>query len=149
MQTILDAKHLSGEKQLDRMPVGTSSDVLFTAGGARGCGIAVYQIKSELLLQTVIVEDPRIQEFVLELLPRTLPTRLQKVSIGKLPLWILVQVLHVRVRGCAVNVEVILLQVLAVIALAVGEPEQALLQNRVPFVPKRQGKAQGSAYRRR
>jgi hypothetical protein len=43
-------------------------------------------------------------------------------------------------RRSAVDVEVVLLDILAVIALAVGEPEQTFLQDRVPLVP--QGKAQ-------
>ena len=49
MQTFLDSKHLSDEKQLDRIPIGTSSDIDFSARCARGCGIAFCQIKSELL----------------------------------------------------------------------------------------------------
>ena len=50
---------------------------------------------------------------------------------------ILVEVLHVRMGGRAVEVEVILLDVLAVIAFPVGETEQALLKNRIPPVPER------------
>ena len=45
-------------------------------------------------------------------------------------------------RGRAVDVEVVLLHVLAVVALAVGEPEQPLLQDRVALVPQRQREAQ-------
>ena len=55
---------------------------------------------------------------------------------------ILVQILHVGVRRRAVDVEVVLLDVLAVVALAVGEPEQPLFQDRVPLVPERERKAQ-------
>src|SRR3954464_12771123 len=45
-------------------------------------------------------------------------------------------------RRRAVEVEVILLHVLAMIALAVGEAEQALLQDGVRSVPQRQREAQ-------
>jgi hypothetical protein len=42
----------------------------------------------------------------------------------------------------AVEVEVVLLDVLAVIALAVGEAEQALLEDRILAVPQGQGEAE-------
>jgi hypothetical protein len=42
----------------------------------------------------------------------------------------------------AVEVEIIFLDVLAVIALAIGQAEQPLLENRVLAVPQRHGKAQ-------
>ena len=45
-------------------------------------------------------------------------------------------------RGRAVEVEVVLLDILAVVRLAVGEPEQALFQDRVALVPQRQRKAE-------
>jgi len=43
--------------------------------------------------------------------------------------------------GVQSRVKVILLHVLAVVALAVGQSEQALLQDRVLAVPERQGEA--------
>ena len=90
----------------------------------------------------VVVKHARIEQFVLELLPRPSPVRLDQVAVGKLPLRVLVQILHVGVRGSAVDVEVVLLHVLPMVRLAVGEPEQALLQDRVALVPQREGKAQ-------
>ena len=44
--------------------------------------------------------------------------------------------------GVRVEVEVVLLDVLAVVALAVGQPEQPLLEDRVLAVPQRQREAQ-------
>src|SRR4030095_4318999 len=49
---------------------------------------------------------------------------------------------HVRVRRRAVEVKIILLDVLAMVCLAVGEAEQALFQNRIALFPQRQRKAQ-------
>ena len=103
---------------------------------------ALLGVLDENIEVPVVVEDARIQQFVLELLARPPPVGLHQVAIRKLPLRILVQVLHVRVRRRAVEVEVVLLHILAMVALAVGQPEQALLQNRVPLVPQREGKAQ-------
>ena len=54
---------------------------------------------------------------------------------------ILIQVLHVRVGRCAVEIEVVFLYVLSVIAFAAGQSKDALLENRIALIPKRQGKA--------
>ena len=45
-------------------------------------------------------------------------------------------------RGCRVDVEVILLDILAVIPLAVGEAEEAFLEDGIALVPQRKGKTQ-------
>ena len=66
----------------------------------------------------------------------------EEVAVRKLPLRILVQILHVRVRRRAVDVKVVLLDVLAMIALAVGEAEQALFEDRIPLVPESHREAQ-------
>ena len=67
---------------------------------------------------------------------------LDQVAIGILRLRVLVQVLHVRVRRRAIDVKVVLLDVLAVIALAVGQPEQALFQDGIATVPEGEREAQ-------
>ncbi len=90
----------------------------------------------------VVVEDAGVDELVLELLPRPSPVGLDQVPVRKLALRVLVQELHVRVRRRAVDVEVVLLHVLAVVALAVGEAVEALLQDRITLVPQREGEAQ-------
>ena len=56
---------------------------------------------------------------------------------------ILVDHFHVGVRRRAVEVEVVLLHVLAVVALLIAEAERALLQERVLLVPQRDGEADG------
>ena len=90
----------------------------------------------------VLVEDTGIEQLILELAFPPPPIRFQQVGIGECRLGILIQVLHVRVRRRAIQVEVVFLDVLAVIALAVGEPEQALLEDRVRAVPQRQCEAE-------
>ena len=62
--------------------------------------------------------------------------------VGKRRLRVLVEVLHVRVGRRGVEVEVVLLHVLAVIALDAGQPEEALLQDRIAAVPERQREAE-------
>lgn len=90
----------------------------------------------------VLVEDAGVEEFVLEV---TAPTGLVgglEVLVRELRLRVFVEVLHVRVRGRAVEVEVVLLDVLAVVSLGVGEAEHPLLEDRVAAVPQREREAQ-------
>src|SRR3974390_2710177 len=67
----------------------------------------------------------------------TLLVRFNDGQIWILGLRILVEVLHVRMRRRAIQVEVILLNILPVISLAVAQPEQALLEDRIASVPER------------
>ena len=90
----------------------------------------------------VVVEDPRVDQLVLEVLPRAPPIRLHEVTVGELPLRVLVEVLHVRVGRRRVDVEVVLLDVLAVVPLAVGQPEHPLLQDGVAPVPEGEGETE-------
>ena len=62
------------------------------------------------------------------------------VRVG--PLGVLVEPLHVRVGRGGVEVEVILLDVLAVVTLDAAEAEEAFLEDRVPAVPERQREAE-------
>ena len=91
---------------------------------------------------SVFGEDAGVEQLVFGLVARASPVGLYQVRIGILALRILVEVLHVRVRRRAVDVEVVLLHILAVVALAVGEPVQALLQDGITTVPQCQREAQ-------
>ena len=66
-------------------------------------------------------------------------------SYGNARLRVLVEQLRVRVRRRVVDVEPVLLDVLAVIALAVGQPEHPLLEDRVRAVPQRECEAEALA----
>src|SRR5262249_43145331 len=72
------------------------------------------------------------------------PTGFDELVVRVRFLRILVEVLHVRIRRRAVEVEVVLLDVLAVVAFAVCEAEEAFLEDRVPAVPQSHRKAEGS-----
>src|ERR1700689_122699 len=61
--------------------------------------------------------------------------------IGKRRLRILVQILHVRMRGSAIEVEVMLLHVLAVVALVSGQAKEPFLEEGIALVPQRHSKA--------
>src|SRR5262249_47324977 len=57
-------------------------------------------------------------------------------------LGVLVERLHVRVRRRRVDVEVVVLDVLTVVALGAGDAERALLHDRIAAVPERQREAE-------
>jgi hypothetical protein len=91
---------------------------------------------------TVIVEDARIEQLILHLAAAAAPVGLDQVFVRKRALRVLVEPLHVGVGRRGIEVEVVLLHVLAVVALAVGQAEQALLEDGVFPVPEREGKAE-------
>ena len=77
-------------------------------------GLCVLHLDVEV---AVLVEDARIDELVLQLLPRPGPVHRRQVAIRELALWVLVQPPLIAVRREVVDVEVVLLHVLAVVAL--------------------------------
>ena len=90
----------------------------------------------------ILVEDAGVEQFVLEFAAAAAAAGLDEIGVGKGRLRILVEVLHVRMGRRAVEVEVVLLDVLAVIALAVGQAEEAFLEDGVLAVPQGQGEAE-------
>ena len=90
----------------------------------------------------ILVEDAGVEQFVLEFVAAAAAAGLDEIGVRKGRLRILVEVLHVRMGRRAVEVEVVLLDVLAVIAFAVGQAEQAFLEDRVLAVPQGQREAE-------
>ena len=89
-----------------------------------------------------LVEDARIDQLVLQIVPRPGPVHRHEVVVGELGLRVLVEPALVAVRREVVDVEVVLLDVLTVVALGIRQAEQTLLQDRVPLVPQRERQAQ-------
>ena len=91
----------------------------------------------------IVVEDAGVEQFIFELVSgRVAGSSSTRSSYGKARLRILVEILHVGVGRRAVEVEVVFLHVLAVIAFAVGQPEQPFLENRIFAVPQRERKTE-------
>ena len=84
----------------------------------------------------VLVEDARIEQLVLGALAAAAAVFLRQQAVGKLGLRIFVEELHVRVGRGVVEVEVVLLDVLAVVALDGRDAEQPLFQDGVVAVPE-------------
>ena len=101
-----------------------------------------FGVLDEYVEVAILIEHARIDQLVLHFLPATAAAGLDEIGVGERRLRILVKVLHVRMRRSAVEIEVVLLDILAVIALAVGQSEQAFLEDRVLAVPQGHGKAE-------
>jgi hypothetical protein len=86
----------------------------------------------------VVVEHAAVDELVLVVPARAMRIRLHEVAVREGRLRVLVQTLHVRVGRRGIEVEVVLLHVLAVIRLAIAQAEEPLLEDRILAVPQRQ-----------
>ena len=102
-------------------------------------GLRVLHLDIEVV---AAAENARINELVLKFLPRPRPVHGYQLVVGKFCLRVFVQPALVAVGREVVEVEVIFLDILAVISLGIRQPEQALFQDRVPLVPQRQRQAQ-------
>jgi len=72
------------------------------------------------------------------------PVLLQQAGVRELGLGVLVESFEVGIGRRGVEVEVTLLDVLAVVALRPAQPEEALLEDGVAAVPQGQGEAQAT-----
>ncbi|MER5689761.1 hypothetical protein [Streptomyces sp. NPDC002205] len=104
-----------------------------------GAGLGVLDAHVEV---AVFVEGSRGQQLVLEVPAAPGPVGGHQIVVRERLLRVLVEVLHVPVGGRRVEVEVVLLDVLPVIALGVGQAEHPLLDDRIPAVPQREREAQ-------
>src|SRR5271154_4252826 len=84
----------------------------------------------------IFVEHSGVQQFVFHVVTIAAFVRLNQIGVGVGGLRIFVQILHVGMGRRAVKVEVIFLNVFAVVALAVGQPEHAFFKDRVFTVPQ-------------
>src|SRR5262249_53983456 len=92
----------------------------------------------------VAVEYAGVDQLVLGRSPIPPPALLDEPCVGELGLRILVEELHVRVCRCRIEIKVVFLHVLAVVALALRDAEEPLLENGVTAVPKRQSEAESA-----
>ena len=90
----------------------------------------------------VVVEDPGVHELVLELVAAPVVVRGDDVVVGIAAERVAVPVLEIGARRRGVEVEVVLLHVLAVVSLRVGQAEHPLLEDRVDAVPQRDREAE-------
>ena len=102
----------------------------------------ILRVFDEDVEVAVVVEDPGVDQLVLGLGLAARAVGGDQVVVGELALRVLVEHLQVRRRRRRVQVVVALLDVLAVVALGVGQAEEALLERRVALVPQGHRQAQ-------
>ncbi len=90
---------------------------------------------------TVVLEHAGVEDLVFGITEAAAGVFRHQVVVGEGGLRVLVEHAHVRMAGNAIEVEVQLLDVLAVVAFGVGQAEQPLLENGVVFVPQGQAQA--------
>src|SRR2546426_11384084 len=90
----------------------------------------------------IFLEDPGVHELELGISAAAPLILLDEPRVRKLALGILVEALHIGVGRRGVEVEVIVLDVLAMVPLRAGEAENPLLENRVLLVPEREREAE-------
>ena len=99
-----------------------------------------FSILHENVPVAVVVEDTGVEEFVfrayLSKIGTVAPVLLNQIGVRIFGLRILVQHAHVAVRGRAVEVEPVFLNILAVDTLVAGKAEHALFEDGVASVPQ-------------
>src|SRR5271166_6095004 len=103
-----------------------------------GAGLRVFHKYIEI---SIVVECACIEQFELCLILAALPVLLDQLAVGKRCLGILVEVLHVGMRWRRVEIEVVLLHILAVITFISCQAKKSLFQDWIMLVPKSYGKA--------
>ena len=92
----------------------------------------------------IAIEDPRVGQFVLKFLTRSLTIDIQQFLVGEDGLRILVQSLAIGMSRGGIEVEVAVLDVFAVITFVAGEAIQTFLEDRVDTIPQGEGKAESA-----
>ena len=97
-----------------------------------GFGLCIFDVHVEV---TVVGEYPRVEQLIFRDGGAAARIFGHQIRIGVGALRIFVKHLQIRVGGCGVKIKVLFFDILAVIALGIGESEQALLENRIPAIP--------------
>jgi hypothetical protein len=131
------AKPHRGE-DMDRRRLRTAIDHGHLEQEILGIGLRVFDVDVEV---TAVVEDPGVVQLELGLVTAAAQAFLEQRLVRKAALRILVEHPHIGMRRRAVQVEVLLLHILAVIAFVAGEAEEPLFQDRIALVPQRDRQA--------
>jgi len=84
---------------------------------------------------TILGEHARVQQFVFRNIGSAPRILRNQIRVGKCSVRIFIEHLQVGMRRRRIQVKIMLFHILAVIALGVGQTEQALFQNRVGAIP--------------
>src|SRR4051812_34520167 len=113
--------------------IGASIDHFHTDQHIVGSGFGILNNHIEI---TIVIENASVDELELQCIFSPLTVFCHELVVGKLGLGILVQKLHVRMARRRIEIEIILLDVLAVIPFVSRQSEETLLENGVFAVPE-------------
>ena len=102
------------------------------------CGIG-FGVFDEDIEVAVVVEDAGVDQFEFGIVLAAAAVFVDELGVGEFALRILVEHFQIGVRWQRIEIPVALFDIFAVIALAVGEAEEALFENWIVLVPKGQG----------
>jgi hypothetical protein len=100
-----------------------------------------FGVLDENVEVAIFGEDARVDQLVLGLPSPSTPVFRDKLRLRKLGSRIFVQHLHIGMRRRGVEIEVVLLHILAVIPFVSVESEEALLENWIAAIPECQTEA--------
>src|SRR5262245_3559689 len=75
-------------------------------------------------------------------MPGALPVACHQLTVGERRLRVFVEVFHVGMGGCRVQVKIVLLDIFSVIPLVIGQTKEPFFEDGITPVPQRQYKAQ-------
>ena len=125
-------------KQIERSRLGPAIENRYSNQDVFRFLLGVFHKHIEI---AIIFKDASIDQLVLKLVPRSFPVVFYQVVVWECSLRIFVEIFHVGVRWRAVQIEVVLLDIFAVITFTVRQAEETLFQDGVLAVPQREGKA--------
>ncbi len=126
-------------QEAQRRPVGAAVVHRQLHQDVVDAALGVFDLDIEI---TPAVEDPGVDQLILGILRRPPPVLFDQFVVRECGLRILIKHPHVGMRWRAVEIVIEFLDVFAVIALLIGQPEQPLLQDRVALVPQGDREAQ-------
>ena len=98
----------------------------------------IFRVFGEHVKVTVVIENTALHQLELRFVLAAAAVLFDQPRIRKFGLGIFIKRLQIRMGRRGIEVKIAFFHVLAVIALAVGESEEPLLQNRILAVPQRQ-----------
>ena len=90
----------------------------------------------------VLVKHARVEQLIFGVASAAVAVRRDQIFIRESRLRVFVEVLHVRVGRCRIEIEIAFLRILTVIPFAVAQPEQPFLHDRIFSVPQPQREAE-------
>jgi hypothetical protein len=103
-----------------------------------GSGLRVFH---EYVEVAIFVEYSGVEQLVFWVIATTLSVCLDKVSVGIRIVRVFIEIFHIGVGGRTIEVEIIFLDVLSVIALAICKAKQTFFKYWVLTVPQGDGEA--------